>query len=54
VIAEGADHQSAVRIARRLQRSLAEPLHLLGQAFQVGASIGIAFYPADGQDLAKT
>jgi diguanylate cyclase (GGDEF)-like protein/PAS domain S-box-containing protein len=56
VIAEGADHQSAVRIARRLQRSLAEPLHLLGQAFQVGASIGIAFYPADGStsdDLIK-
>jgi diguanylate cyclase (GGDEF)-like protein/PAS domain S-box-containing protein len=56
VIAEGADHQSAVRIARRLQRSLAEPLHLLGQAYQVGASIGIAFYPADGatpDDLIK-
>jgi diguanylate cyclase (GGDEF)-like protein/PAS domain S-box-containing protein len=56
VIAEGADHQSAVRIARRLQRSLAEPLHLLGQSYQVGASIGIAFYPADGStadDLIK-
>ncbi|MEO8160097.1 MAG: EAL domain-containing protein [Arenimonas sp.] len=56
IIAEGADHQSAVRIARRLQRSLAEPLHLLGQAYTVGASIGIAFYPADGttpDDLIK-
>jgi diguanylate cyclase (GGDEF)-like protein/PAS domain S-box-containing protein len=56
VIAEGADHQSAVRIARRLQRSLAEPLHLLGHSYTVGASIGIAFYPQDGStpdDLIK-
>ena len=56
VIAEGADHQAAVRIARRLERALAEPLSLLGQAYPVGASIGIGFYPADGQtceDLIK-
>ena len=56
IIAEGADHQSAVRIARRLQRALAQPLELLGQSYTVGASIGIAFYPADGQtseDLIK-
>ena len=56
LIAEGADHQTAVRIASRLQRVLVEPLDLMGQSYSVGASIGIAFYPADGQtseDLIK-
>lgn len=56
LIAENADAESAVRIAARLQRSLAEPLNLLGHAYTVRASIGIAFYPADGQsseDLIK-
>jgi diguanylate cyclase (GGDEF)-like protein/PAS domain S-box-containing protein len=56
LIAEGADHQTAVRIASRLQRVLVEPLDLMGQPYSVGASIGIAFYPADGQtseDLIK-
>ncbi len=56
LIAEDADHQSAVRIAGRLQRALDEPLDLAGHSYQVGASIGIAFYPADGEtseDLIK-
>ena len=56
LIAEGADHQTAVRIASLLQRVLVEPLDLMGQSYSVGASIGIAFYPADGQtseDLIK-
>jgi diguanylate cyclase (GGDEF)-like protein/PAS domain S-box-containing protein len=56
IIAENADHQAAVRIARRLQRALTEPLELAGNLYTVGASIGIAFYPADGQssqDLIK-
>lgn len=56
LIAEGADLQSAVRIATRLQDSLVEPLSLLGHSYNVGASIGIAFYPADGdtsEDLIK-
>ena len=56
LIAEGADHQTAVRIASRLQRVLVDPLDLMGQSYSVGASIGIAFYPADGQtseDLIK-
>ena len=56
LIAENADHQTAVRIASRLQRVLSEPLDLMGQAYSVGASIGIAFYPADGttsEDLIK-
>jgi diguanylate cyclase (GGDEF)-like protein/PAS domain S-box-containing protein len=56
LIAENADHQTAVRIANRLQRALTEPLDLMGQPYSIGASIGIAFYPADGQtseDLIK-
>jgi diguanylate cyclase (GGDEF)-like protein/PAS domain S-box-containing protein len=56
LIAENADHQTAVRIASRLQRALSEPLDLMGQPYSVGASIGIAFYPADGntsEDLIK-
>jgi diguanylate cyclase (GGDEF)-like protein/PAS domain S-box-containing protein len=56
LIAEHADHQAAVRIASRMQRVLAEPLVLMGHSYSVGASIGIAFYPADGQtseDLIK-
>ena len=56
LIAESADHNAAVQIAGRLQDSLLEPLDLLGNAYSVGASIGIAFYPADGtstEDLLK-
>jgi diguanylate cyclase (GGDEF)-like protein/PAS domain S-box-containing protein len=56
LIAENADHQAAVRIASRLQRALAEPLDLAGHSYSVGASIGIAFYPGDGNtsgDLIK-
>jgi diguanylate cyclase (GGDEF)-like protein/PAS domain S-box-containing protein len=48
LIAENADIPTAVRIAARLGRVLSEPLELSGHAYSVGASIGIAFYPADG------
>ncbi|MEO6172782.1 MAG: EAL domain-containing protein, partial [Arenimonas sp.] len=56
LIAENADVEAAVLIATRLQRVLVEPLELLGHLYSVGASIGIAFYPADGdssEDLIK-
>ncbi|WP_295441016.1 GGDEF domain-containing response regulator [uncultured Thiodictyon sp.] len=36
--------------AQRLLEALAEPFELDGQAIGVGASIGIALYPADGRD----
>jgi len=48
LIAENSDAATAVRIATRLERVLAEPLELGGHSFSVGASIGIAFYPSDG------
>ena len=56
LIAENADRQTAIRIATRMQRALEIPLDLMGHSYTVGASIGIAFYPADGQtseDLIK-
>lgn len=56
LIAEEADAQAAVIIATRLQQSLHEPMNLLGHSYAVGVSIGIAFYPTDGEtseDLIK-
>ena len=56
LIAENADVEAAVRIATRLQESLEKPLDLAGHSYTVGASIGIAFYPQDGdtsEDLIK-
>lgn len=40
----------ASRMARRILRALEEPLELGGQSIVVGASIGIACFPADGKD----
>lgn len=56
LIAEDSDVEAAVLIATRLQNALIEPLDLLGHSYTLGASIGIAFYPADGdtsEDLIK-
>ncbi|MEO8000561.1 MAG: EAL domain-containing protein, partial [Arenimonas sp.] len=56
LIVEDSDVEVAVSIAMRLQLSLLEPLNLLGHSYTLGASIGIAFYPADGdtsEDLIK-
>ena len=48
LIAEGADVESAILVATRLQQALSTPLEVGGNAHVVGASIGIAFYPEDG------
>ena len=56
LIAERADHVATALIAERMLKALAEPVVVMGHAFSVGASIGIAFYPEDGQtpdDLIK-
>lgn len=56
LVSEGADQQTALRIAMRLQGVLAEPLLIGGQSISIGTSIGIAMYPQDGetsQDLIK-
>ncbi|CAL93307.1 diguanylate cyclase [Azoarcus olearius] len=41
----------AVRVAAKLVAALAEPVVESGVAHQIGASIGIALYPADGRDV---
>src|SRR5206468_10406503 len=45
------DAQDAGKLARRILSSLAHPLQVAGQEVFVNASIGIAIYPFDGEDL---
>ena len=47
-----ADQQQASTIAQRLLRVIALPIRVEQQALVFTASIGIAFYPSDGLDLA--
>jgi diguanylate cyclase (GGDEF)-like protein len=44
-------HDSACRVAEKLLQVLQRPFEIKGLALQVGASIGIAFSPADGDDV---
>ena len=39
---------AAATMAQRIRSSLAQPLMIHGQQIRVGASIGMASYPADG------
>ena len=51
-VLQGIDkHEQALRLADKLEHALRTPMHYLGQALQVGASIGIAHFPVDGADL---
>ena len=43
--------QDAAKLARRILSSLAHPFRIAGQEIFVNASIGIAIYPDDGEDL---
>ena len=43
--------EEAAKLARRILSSLAHPIRVAGQEIFVNASIGIAIYPDDGQDL---
>ena len=43
--------QDAARVAQRIISILSKPFTLDGHEVFVGASIGIAFYPADGRDV---
>jgi len=48
-----ADHFRASTVIDQLQRVLSEiarPVQLSGREFQVGASLGVAMYPGDGED----
>jgi diguanylate cyclase (GGDEF)-like protein/PAS domain S-box-containing protein len=44
------DTEAAVALARKLLDALARPFVLRGQKIEIGASIGIAIYPTDGED----
>jgi diguanylate cyclase (GGDEF)-like protein len=43
--------EDAAKLARRILSSLAHPIRVGGQEIFVNASIGIAIYPEDGEDL---
>jgi diguanylate cyclase (GGDEF)-like protein len=43
--------EDAAKLARRILSSLAYPMRVAGQEIFVNASIGIAIYPDDGEDL---
>ncbi|TYP76392.1 EAL domain-containing protein [Paenibacillus methanolicus] len=45
------ERDDAVRIAERILEALSEPFFIDGQALRMSASIGMAFYPEDGQEL---
>jgi diguanylate cyclase (GGDEF)-like protein/PAS domain S-box-containing protein len=47
-----ASTKSVADLAQRVVESLAEPLIAGGQDCRLGASVGIALYPADGEDAA--
>ncbi len=38
-------------VRRRLMRAVAEPVHLMGRDLHVTASMGVALYPRDGEDV---
>jgi diguanylate cyclase (GGDEF)-like protein len=52
VIIPGLTHpEDAAKLARRILSSLAHPIRVAGQEIFVNASIGIAIYPDDGEDI---
>jgi diguanylate cyclase (GGDEF)-like protein len=52
VIIPGLEHpEDAAKLARRILSSLAHPIRLADQDIFVAASIGIAIFPHDGEDL---
>lgn len=51
VLAEISQETDAALVARRLLETLAQPVSLAGHDVTVTASIGIAVYPQDGQDV---
>lgn len=44
------DDARAQRVAERVVHMISSPFHVEGREFYVGASVGIALYPDDGQD----
>ncbi len=50
VVTDLAEAQNVTTIAQHIVQALAEPFNLEGYLFSVTASIGVALYPADGED----
>src|SRR5262249_41483938 len=50
IVAEGAQPSTAEQVASRLMQALAADIAIGDQTLQVGLSIGVAVYPADGAD----
>ncbi|PKM01237.1 MAG: hypothetical protein CVV16_15140, partial [Gammaproteobacteria bacterium HGW-Gammaproteobacteria-6] len=51
LIAEGANQETAAMIAERILHALRAPMQLSDQATHLSASIGIAMYPEDGDNV---
>jgi len=51
VVLPGADEAGAVFVATKIRQALATPFQLDDQPFRIDASIGIALYPHQGQDI---
>jgi len=52
-LAHGASGSVARTMASRILRVLSEPLEVMGQSARVGASVGVAFYPQDGDSYSS-
>ena len=50
-VLSGADERGARATAARMLKRLAPPLNIAGQTVSVGASVGVALYPAHGKDV---
>lgn len=51
LLGEVADHESTVDLARRLVEAIGAPMRVLDLDLTVTPSIGVAFFPQDGDDL---
>lgn len=49
VLVDSGGPEAAGQIAKRIAESLSAPLSILGHEVQIGVSIGIAFFPGDGE-----
>jgi diguanylate cyclase (GGDEF)-like protein/PAS domain S-box-containing protein len=50
LLLDGADEHRAADVARRLLVALSEPLQVAGHELSLGASVGVALYPRDGEE----
>jgi diguanylate cyclase (GGDEF)-like protein len=51
ILTEVTDNANVALVADKILRQISEPFELDGNKIKIGGSIGIAMYPADGDDL---